>query len=76
MLIISQILQGAALKFLPGVIPDIINDVVLDRNEFAQLLIKMICNIPRDRLSNQKLVCILDIVNSPLFKFAGTPTSL
>lgn len=65
------ILQGAALKFLPGVIPDIINDKVLDRNEFAHLLIRMIGNIKEGRLSNQKLVCILDIVNSPLFKFAG-----
>ncbi|KAF6017550.1 mbc [Bugula neritina] len=63
-------IQGAVLKFLPGVIPDLVRDKAMDRNELASLLIQMIQNVPKDRLSNQKLVFILDIVNSPLFKFA------
>ncbi|XP_067937845.1 dedicator of cytokinesis protein 1-like [Watersipora subatra] len=62
-------IQGAALKFMPGIIPDMVNEKAMDRTELAGFFILMIQNIPQERLSKQKLVCILDIVNSPLFKF-------
>ena len=63
--------QGAALKYLPSIIPDIINGNVLDRREFTQLLIQLISNIPEGLLTKTKLVCMQEIVNSPMFKYAG-----
>lgn len=72
MLFLLYVLQGAALKYIPTVIPDILNERVLPKNELARLLVDFLSNIPRDRLANQKLICIQDIVNSPLFSHGGS----
>ena len=61
--------QGSALKFMCSTIPDIIK--VFDAVDLSKLMVEFINNVPADRLTNRKLKCIQDIVQSVLFKHAG-----
>ncbi|XP_064631450.1 dedicator of cytokinesis protein 1-like isoform X3 [Lineus longissimus] len=57
--------QGAALKYLPTTIPFVMN--VFDPQELSLILVEFINNVPKDRLTKQKMQCINDIVHSKMF---------
>lgn len=59
--------QGSALKFLCCTIKDIAQ--VFDLVELSRLMVEFINNVPKDRLTKQKLKCIDDLVHSDLFKY-------
>nr|XP_006826015.1 PREDICTED: dedicator of cytokinesis protein 1 [Saccoglossus kowalevskii] len=63
---VHECLQGAALKSLPLIIPEVMQ--VYDHKELSKLLKFFIENIPPDRLVRQKMICIDDIVHSKLFE--------
>ncbi|KAI8499441.1 Dedicator of cytokinesis protein 2 [Branchiostoma belcheri] len=60
--------QGAALRYVPTVIPDVIT--VFDPKELSLLLKDFINNIPPDRLVKQKVQCMNNIVHSDLFRLS------
>ncbi|XP_021375284.1 dedicator of cytokinesis protein 1-like isoform X4 [Mizuhopecten yessoensis] len=60
--------QGSALKYLCSAIPDIMH--VFDPLELSKLMVEFINNVPKERLTKQKLKCIDDLVYSVLFKSA------
>ncbi|XP_052098499.1 dedicator of cytokinesis protein 1-like isoform X2 [Mytilus californianus] len=59
--------QGSALKYMCSAIKDIAQ--VFDLVELSRLMVEFINNVPKERLTKQKLKCIDDLVHSDLFKF-------
>ncbi|XP_078484653.1 dedicator of cytokinesis protein 1 isoform X1 [Ciona intestinalis] len=59
-------LQATAMKYLTSVIKDIIT--VFDPKELSLLLKTFVSNVPAERLTKQKVQCMLDIVHSDIFK--------
>ncbi|XP_014661425.1 PREDICTED: dedicator of cytokinesis protein 1-like [Priapulus caudatus] len=57
--------QGAAMKYLPSVIPDVLT--VFSAEDLSRLLVELINNVPQERLKRQKMMCVNDIVHSSLF---------
>ncbi|KAG8178683.1 hypothetical protein JTE90_011611 [Oedothorax gibbosus] len=62
----TLLVQGACLKYLPFAIPDILS--VFDGLELSHILVKLINNVPKDRLTKQKMMCVNDLVHSELFQ--------
>ncbi|KAF8795296.1 Dedicator of cytokinesis protein 1 like protein [Argiope bruennichi] len=62
----TLLVQGACLKYFPFTIPDILS--VFDGLELSNVLVKLINNVPRDRLTKQKMMCVNDLVHSDLFR--------
>ncbi|XP_013378716.1 LOW QUALITY PROTEIN: dedicator of cytokinesis protein 1-like [Lingula anatina] len=63
----TVLVQGAALRYLPTAIFDVIK--VFDSQELSHLLVEFINNVPKERLTKEKIKCILAIVHSRLFMF-------
>uniref|UniRef100_H2Y983 Dedicator of cytokinesis protein 1 n=1 Tax=Ciona savignyi TaxID=51511 RepID=H2Y983_CIOSA len=59
-------LQATAMKYLTSVIKDTIT--VFDPKELSLLLKDFVSNVPAERLTKQKVQCMLDIVHSDIFK--------
>lgn len=59
--------QGSALKYMCSAIKDI--SQVFDLVELSHLMVEFINNVPKDRLTKQKLKCIDDLVHNDLFKY-------
>ncbi|XP_076266832.1 dedicator of cytokinesis protein myoblast city isoform X3 [Rhynchophorus ferrugineus] len=59
--------QGACLKYLPTIIPEIL--LVFDRCEFSYLLCDFLKQLPPNRLTKQKMMTINDVVHSKLFQY-------
>ncbi|XP_067134875.1 dedicator of cytokinesis protein 1-like [Centruroides vittatus] len=64
----TLVVQGACLKYFPFAIPDILS--VFDSKELSYILNDFINNVPLDRLTKQKMMCVNDIVHSDLFKIS------
>ncbi|KFD45158.1 hypothetical protein M513_13965, partial [Trichuris suis] len=62
----SLLCQGAALKYIPHIVSDVLS--VFDQREFASVMANFIRNVPEDRLTKQKLMCLLDFVQSEMIK--------
>ncbi|KAK3095553.1 hypothetical protein FSP39_016043 [Pinctada imbricata] len=62
----TLLVQGSALKYMCSTISDILT--VFDSVELSHLLVEFINNVPKDRLTKQKLKCIDDLVHSDIFK--------
>ncbi|ESO92727.1 hypothetical protein LOTGIDRAFT_232874 [Lottia gigantea] len=62
----TLLIQGAALKYISSIVADVIT--VFDPIELSTLMVQFIANVPRDRLSRQKMKCINDLVHTDLFK--------
>eukprot|EP00105_Crassostrea_gigas_P042991 XP_019927139.1 PREDICTED: dedicator of cytokinesis protein 1 isoform X1 [Crassostrea gigas] len=61
----TLVAQGSALKYMCATIPDILK--VFDAVELSHLMVEFINNVPKERLTKQKLKCIDDLVHSKLF---------
>ncbi|XP_062566377.1 dedicator of cytokinesis protein 1-like isoform X2 [Saccostrea cucullata] len=61
----TLVAQGSALKYICATIPDILK--VFDAVELSHLMVEFINNVPKERLTKQKLKCIEDLVQSKLF---------
>ncbi|KAK6633076.1 hypothetical protein RUM43_012819 [Polyplax serrata] len=59
------LIQGACLKHLPSTIPDVIK--VFRANDLSLILADLIQKIPTQKLANQKLMTVNEIVKGPLF---------
>ncbi|KRZ77501.1 Dedicator of cytokinesis protein 1 [Trichinella papuae] len=62
----SLLCQGAALKYIPHIVVDVL--AVFDARELASMMANFLKNVPRDRLTKQKLMCLQDLVHSELIK--------
>ncbi|KRZ45524.1 Dedicator of cytokinesis protein 1 [Trichinella pseudospiralis] len=62
----SLLCQGAALKYIPHIVVDVL--AVFDARELAAMMANFLKNVPRDRLTKQKLMCLQDLVHSELIK--------
>ncbi|KFM70970.1 Dedicator of cytokinesis protein 1, partial [Stegodyphus mimosarum] len=62
----TLLVQGACLKYFPYAIPDVLS--VFDGKELSNILVELISNVPKDRLTKQKMMCVNDLVHSALFK--------
>ncbi|XP_071089559.1 dedicator of cytokinesis protein 1-like isoform X4 [Haliotis cracherodii] len=62
----TLLIQGAALKYMSATITDIMT--VFDPVELSHILVQFINNVPKDRLTRQKMKCIDDIIHTELFK--------
>nr|CAB3239393.1 dedicator of cytokinesis protein 1 [Phallusia mammillata] len=60
------VLQATAMKYAPSVIKDVVT--VFEPKQLSLLLQDFIKNVPAERLTRQKVVCMLDIVHSDIFK--------
>ncbi|CAM1325956.1 DOCK2 (predicted), partial [Pycnogonum litorale] len=58
--------QGACMKYLPCTLSDILK--VFDAKELSYLMTDFINNVPVDRLTKQKMMCINDIIYCDMFK--------
>ncbi|XP_078449223.1 dedicator of cytokinesis protein 1-like isoform X1 [Lampetra planeri] len=58
--------QGGALKYLPRIIPDLLQ--VFREVELSKLLVRFMSSVSPERLIRQKQLCMSDIVHSTLFK--------
>ncbi|OUC45203.1 SH3 domain protein [Trichinella nativa] len=65
----SLLCQGAALKYIPHIVVDVL--AVFDARELAAMMANFLKNVPRDRLTKQKLMCLQDLVHSELIKKSG-----
>ncbi|XP_056005673.1 dedicator of cytokinesis protein 1-like isoform X3 [Ostrea edulis] len=65
----TLVAQGSALKYICATIPDILK--VFDAVELSHLMVEFINNVPKERLTKQKLKCIDDLVHSKLFRPPG-----
>ena len=61
----SLLVQGACLKYFPFALTDIL--CVFDEKELSYILTDLINNVPLDRLTKQKMMCVNDIVHCELF---------
>ena len=61
----TLLVQGACMKYFPFAITDIL--FVFNENELSYILADLINNVPVDRLTKQKMMCINDIVHCVLF---------
>lgn len=59
------LVQGACLKYFPFAITDILS--VFNEKELSYILTDLINNVPVDRLTKQKMMCVNDIVHCELF---------
>uniref|UniRef100_T1IIV8 Dedicator of cytokinesis protein 1 n=1 Tax=Strigamia maritima TaxID=126957 RepID=T1IIV8_STRMM len=58
----TLLVQGACLKYFPTTITDILS--VFDSKELSGIVVHLINNVPIDRLTKQKMMCVNDIVFS------------
>ncbi|KAL3213749.1 hypothetical protein MRX96_035244 [Rhipicephalus microplus] len=61
------LIQGACLKYFPATIPDILH--VFNSKQLSHIVTELLNNLPPERLTKQKMMCVNDIVHSELFKF-------
>lgn len=61
------LVQGACLKYFPATIPDILH--VFDKEQLSHIITELINNLPPERLTKQKMMCVNDIVHSELFAY-------
>ena len=61
----SLLVQGACLKYFPFALTDIL--CVFNEEELSIILTELINNVPMDRLTKQKMMCVNDIVHCELF---------
>ncbi|KAG1690288.1 Dedicator of cytokinesis protein 1 [Nymphon striatum] len=62
----TLLVQGACMKYLPYILSDTLK--AFEAKELSYLMTDFINNVPVDRLTKQKMMCINDIVHSDLFK--------
>ncbi|XP_054707947.1 dedicator of cytokinesis protein 1-like [Uloborus diversus] len=62
----TLLVQGACLKYIPFVIPDVLS--VFDGKELCHILVELIHNVPKDRLTKQKMMMVNDLIHSTLFQ--------
>ena len=61
----SLLVQGACLKYFPFALTDIL--CVFNEEELSMILTELINNVPMDRLTKQKMMCVNDIIHCELF---------
>ncbi|XP_052251846.1 dedicator of cytokinesis protein 1-like isoform X3 [Dreissena polymorpha] len=60
--------QGYALRNMPATIPDILK--VFNGVELSHLFVEFLSHVPKSRLKIQKIKCVEDLVQTPLFSMA------
>jgi dedicator of cytokinesis protein 1 len=62
---LTLLVQGACLKYFPFALTDIL--CVFNEKELSYILTDLINNVPVDRLTKQKMMCVNDIIHCELF---------